>query len=114
MDRQDEILGRLEATLLKLEAETEAHDKIIERADKIEDRVNKNADSIRILASDFKRIEDAIYAEHEANEPVREWLNDARSVGRFFRVTRAVVGWLALVLGAGSVTWLAVTDSVPG
>jgi hypothetical protein len=97
------ILAKLENALKRLEAEAGEH-AAIHKA------IEKNADSIRVLGADIKHLRDEQRQIKETHEPIADFFADIHAVSRIGRTIRAIIGWVALVIGSIAMVWLAVAD----
>ena len=75
----------------------------------LRERIEKNAEKIDRLSLDIRLIrEQAERQEHEL-KPISEFLHDVQTVNRLGRAIRAVVGWVAILLGTGAIVWVAIS-----
>lgn len=98
------ILAKLEAAYQRLQAEAGEHKEIHEA-------IKSNTDQIRILGADIKSLRDEQLEIKQTHAPIADFFNDIHTVSRIGRVVRAIVGWLALVVGAVAMVYVAVADT---
>ena len=79
--------------------------------DEIITKVNVNRDAIQVLTEAVVRLEKKIDKAIELDAPMREFIADMQTVGRFGAKFRALVGWVVLVAAGCVVLWDSLRDS---
>jgi len=100
----EHILAKLEDALRRLEAEAGEHQAISEG-------VQKNAASIEQLGVAVERIRVEQVRLREAQAPIVSFFHDMETVSRIGRLVRAIVGWLALMVGSVAMVYVAVDNN---
>jgi len=105
----EDVYKQLQTALDRQDAEDKDHADIKRDLRSVVSDMQKNQDSIRVLSGDIKSVRDEV--EHTV-QPVASWLRDAHTVGRVMRIVRAIIGWLALVVGAVALVSIAAMDAI--
>ena len=83
-------------------------EKLHEQIRLLQEHIRKNAGKIDRIYLDVQLLREQAERQESEFRPVADFIHDVETVGRVGRVIRAFVGWVALLLGAGAVVWVAV------
>jgi hypothetical protein len=84
----------------RLDGEEKAHEEIMVRLEKTIEQVEALGDSVSAFREEHEEYVTRV-------EAMLEWYKDVVSVQRFVRLSWAIVGYIAIVVGAVSATYLA-------
>ena len=112
LKRLEDLHKNLQHAIDRQDAEDADHADIKRDLAAVVSDMQKNQDSIRAISGDNKHTRDELNEIRQTVEPVASWLRDAHTVGRVMRIVRAIIGWLALVVGAIALVSIAAMDAV--